>query len=126
MGISPGGTRLVESQIAEVQGISRTPVREAIHKLEREGFVVRQPKGGFTVLGFNREDIEETFGIRSVLEGYAAKLAAIRHRPEELKSLEKKINEFQLMSKEYEGTIHIGATTPSYDIETPVDNEYDS
>jgi DNA-binding GntR family transcriptional regulator len=90
-----GGTRLVESQIAEVQGISRTPVREAIHKLEREGFVVRHPKGGFTVLGFNREDIEETFGIRSVLEGYAAKLAAIRHRPEELKSLEKKINEFQ-------------------------------
>jgi len=89
------GTRLVESQIAEVQGISRTPVREAIHKLEREGFVARQPKGGFTVLGFNREDIEETFGIRSVLEGYAAKLAAIRHRPEELTSLEKKINEFQ-------------------------------
>ena len=89
------GTWLVESQIADAQGISRTPVREAIHKLERERFVERQPRGGFVVLGLNREDIEETFGIRSVLEGYAARLAAIKHDPEELKPLDRKIEEFQ-------------------------------
>jgi DNA-binding GntR family transcriptional regulator len=89
------GTRLVESQIAEGQGISRTPVREAIHKLEREGLIERQPRGGFTVLGLGRSDIVETFGIRSVLEGYAARLAAINHQPEELKPLETKIAEFQ-------------------------------
>ena len=89
------GTWLVESQIADAQGISRTPVREAIHKLEREGFIERQPRGGFIVLGLKREDIEETFGIRSVLEGYAARLAALKHKPEELKPLDKKIEEFQ-------------------------------
>jgi DNA-binding GntR family transcriptional regulator len=89
------GEWLVESHIAETLGISRTPVREAIHKLEREGFIERQPRGGFTVLGFNREDIEETFGIRSVLEGYAARLAAIKYRAEELLPLERKIEEFQ-------------------------------
>ena len=89
------GTRLVESQIAEVQGISRTPVREAIHKLEREGLIERQPRGGFTVLGLSRNDIVETFGIRSVLEGYAARLAAINHQPDELKPLKAKISEFQ-------------------------------
>lgn len=88
------GTRLVESQIAEGQGISRTPVREAIHKLEREGLIERQPRGGFRVLGLSRSDIVETFGIRSVLEGYAARLAAINHRPEELEPLETKIDEF--------------------------------
>jgi len=89
------GEWLVESHIAETLGISRTPVREAIHKLEREGLVERQPRGGFTVLGLNRDDIEETFGIRSVLEGYAARLAAIKHDTQELETLEKKIEEFQ-------------------------------
>ena len=89
------GEWLVESHIAETLGISRTPVREAIHKLEREGLIERQPRGGFTVLGLNRSDIEETFGIRSVLEGYAARLAAKKHKKEELKPLEKKIKEFQ-------------------------------
>ena len=89
------GEWLVESHIAETLGISRTPVREAIHKLEREGLIERQPRGGFTVLGLNRNDIEETFGIRSVLEGYAARLATIKHEAQELKELESKIKEFQ-------------------------------
>jgi DNA-binding GntR family transcriptional regulator len=89
------GDWLVESHIAETLGISRTPVREAIHKLEREGFIEQQPRGGFTVLGLNKVDIEETFGIRSVLEGYAARLAAIKHSEEELAPLEEKIEEFQ-------------------------------
>ena len=89
------GEWLVESHIAETLGISRTPVREAIHKLEREGLIERQPRGGFTVLGLDRDDIEETFGIRSVLEGYAARLAAVKHDPQELENLEHKIDEFQ-------------------------------
>ena len=89
------GEWLVESHIAETLGISRTPVREAFHKLEREGLIERQPRGGFTVLGLNRDDIEETFGIRSVLEGYAAYLAAIKHEAQELEMLEQKIEDFQ-------------------------------
>lgn len=89
------GEWLVESHIAETLGISRTPVREAFHKLEREGLIERQPRGGFTVLGLNREDIEETFGIRSVLEGYAAHLAAVKHEAQELEKLDQKIEEFQ-------------------------------
>jgi DNA-binding GntR family transcriptional regulator len=89
------GDRLVESRIAEAMDISRTPVREAIHKLEREGLLKRLPRGGFTVVSLTREDIEETFGIRCVLESYAARLAAINHREEELKPLEEKIREFQ-------------------------------
>lgn len=91
----PYGNRLVESRIADALDISRTPVREAIHKLEREGFLKRLPRGGFTVLDLTREDIEETFGIRSVLESYAARLAALKHREEDLLPLEEKIEEFQ-------------------------------
>lgn len=93
--ITPGEW-LVESHIAQMLGISRTPVREAIHKLEREGLIERQPRGGFTILGLGRDDIEETFGIRSVLEGYAARLATVKHRSKELKALETKIGEFQV------------------------------
>jgi len=93
--ITPGEW-LVESHIAQMLGISRTPVREAIHKLEREGLIERQPRGGFTILGLGRDDIEETFGIRSVLEGYAARLATVKHRSKELKALETKIEEFQV------------------------------
>jgi DNA-binding GntR family transcriptional regulator len=92
--IAPGEW-LVESHIAEMLGISRTPVREAIHKLERERLIERQPRGGFTVLGLDRQDIEETFGIRSVLEGYAARLATLKHQPDELAVLEKKIEQYQ-------------------------------
>jgi DNA-binding GntR family transcriptional regulator len=89
------GTRLVESRIAGAQGISRTPVREAIHKLERECFIARLPHGGFSVLGLDRQDIVETFGIRSVLEGYAARLAAINYEADELDPLEAAIDEFE-------------------------------
>jgi DNA-binding GntR family transcriptional regulator len=92
--IAPGEW-LVESHIAQMLGISRTPVREAIHKLERERLIERQPRGGFTVLGLNRDDIEETFGIRGVLEGYAARLATLKHHPRELLVLEQKAGEFQ-------------------------------
>jgi DNA-binding GntR family transcriptional regulator len=91
----PSGERLVESTIAETLDISRTPVREAIHKLEREGFLKKLPRGGFVVDILTKEDIEETFGIRSVLESYAARLATLKHQKEELAPLEKKIDEFQ-------------------------------
>jgi DNA-binding GntR family transcriptional regulator len=92
--ISPGA-RLVENRVAEAMGISRTPVREAIHKLEREGLLQKLPRGGFTVVNLSWEEIEETIGIRCVLESYAARLAAVNHKEKELASLEKKIKEFQ-------------------------------
>ncbi len=93
----PPDSRLIESRMANVMGISRTPVREAIHKLEREGLLRHNPSGGFFVVGLTRSDIEETFGIRSVLESYAARLAAAHHKgEEELDPLDEKIHEYQL------------------------------
>jgi len=89
------GTRLVESRIADALDISRTPVREAIHKLEREGLIEKLARGGFGVLGLTRNEIEETFGIRSVLESYAASLAALNYHKGELLALEEKINEYE-------------------------------
>ena len=89
------GRRVVETRFAEALGISRTPVREAMHKLEREGLLRQDPKGGFYVVGLTRSDLEEAFGIGTVLEGYAARLAAIRYREGELAPLEKKLADYE-------------------------------
>ena len=91
----PNGSRIVENEIASRMGVSRTPVREAIHKLEREGLVVKRVHGGYSVTGLVRDDIQESFGIRSVLEGYAARLATIEHTPEDLDPISEKILEFE-------------------------------
>jgi len=88
-----GGQRLIEEQLAHQVGISRTPVREAFHKLERDDLVKRRPKGGFVVREFTKEDVEEIFGIRTALESYAAYLATLHITPDEISALEKKIKE---------------------------------
>lgn len=84
----PQGKRLVEERLAEELGTSRTPVREAIQKLEKEGLIHKLSKGGYAVSAITDDDIEEIFGIRGILEGYAAYLATTRITDEDIKSLE--------------------------------------
>jgi DNA-binding GntR family transcriptional regulator len=88
------GARLVESKMADMLGISRTPLREALHKLALGGWIERLHSGGFQVVTLTQEDIEQTFGIRSVLEGYAARLAAENYQDKDLIPLEKNIKEY--------------------------------
>lgn len=85
------GQRLLEEQLASIVGTSRTPIREAVHKLEKDELVIRLPKGGFAVRQFTFEDIEEIFAIRSVLESHAAVLANRHITSEKIMFLEKKI-----------------------------------
>jgi len=65
------GERLTEESLAAELGVSRTPVREALHKLEREGFVKPLETRGFYVPHDSQEEMEELFGLRGVLEGYS-------------------------------------------------------
>jgi DNA-binding GntR family transcriptional regulator len=65
------GERLTEEHLASEFGVSRTPVREALHKLEREGLVKPLETRGFCVPSDSKEEMAELFDIRSVLEGYA-------------------------------------------------------
>ena len=97
------GSRLVESKIADMLGISRTPLREALHKLEREDWIEKTSSGGFQVVTLTKADIEQTFGIRSVLEAYAARLAAENYNTRDIEPLEKKMKEFQqCLEKEHD------------------------
>ncbi|OPY68944.1 MAG: putative HTH-type transcriptional regulator YdfH [Syntrophorhabdaceae bacterium PtaU1.Bin034] len=86
------GRRLIEEKLAEDMKTSRTPVREAIQKLEKEGLIYRLPRGGFAVKGVSEEEVEEVFNLRSLLEGYAANLASTRIQEHEIKALEDIVN----------------------------------
>jgi hypothetical protein len=77
-GILPPYKRLIEEKIAAEMEMSRTPVREAIQKLEKEGLIHKLPRGGYAISIVTIEDIDDVFGLRSVIEGYAAYLATQR------------------------------------------------
>lgn len=83
------GERLMEIQLAEDLGVSRTPVREAIRKLELEGFVVMIPRKGAYVADISLKEISDVFEIRGALEGLAAELAAERASEERLERMER-------------------------------------
>jgi DNA-binding GntR family transcriptional regulator len=82
------GKRLIEERLAADMATSRTPVREAIQKLEKEGLIFRLPRGGFAVKAVTEDEVEEILGLRSILEGYAAYLATSRITDAELKRLD--------------------------------------
>jgi len=69
------GQKLVESQIAQEMGVSRTPVREALRRLEIEKLVVNLPRKGVMVSPIDEVQVKEIFNIRAALEGLAIKLA---------------------------------------------------
>ncbi len=70
--------RLVETQLADALGVSRTPVREAIHRLEVDGLVRSLPNRSTVAVWFSLEDIDHIYSIRARVEGYAARLVANR------------------------------------------------
>lgn len=89
------GQRLMEVQLAEQLGVSRTPIREAIRKLELEGLVIMLPRKGAYVADMSFKDLIDVLEIRASLEGLAASLASGRRRDEDIEGLEKLAREFE-------------------------------
>jgi len=75
--------RIKQEQVAAELGVSRTPVREALHLLEREGLVRLVPRRGALVQGFTAADVRELYELRELLEPAAAELATRRASGEE-------------------------------------------
>lgn len=80
------GEHLVEDKIAERLGVSRNPVREALHRLEQEQLAAASAKG-LVVSSISRTSIEEIYAIRAVLEALGCRLASKKITPEEKKQL---------------------------------------
>lgn len=89
------GSRLRAEKIAGEMGVSRTPVREALQRLESNEFVIARPRKGLVVKGLSEEDLVEIFQIREALEGMAARLAARNARPGDIAALENLVDEME-------------------------------
>ncbi len=70
--------KLPEAHLAAELGLSRTPVRHALNRLEAEGFVVYEPRRGHRLRRFSAQDAEEIYGVRALVESEAVRLAARR------------------------------------------------
>ena len=87
------GESLTESKLSAELGVSRTPIREALKRLEQEHLIEESPKG-MTVVGISKKDLDDIFKIRGALEGKAAEMAAKNHTEEQL-SIVREALEFQ-------------------------------
>ena len=74
----PGGARIAELTLVEKLGVSRTPVRAALMRLEQEGLLHALPGGGYAVRTFSGTDVADAIELRGTMEGLAARLAAER------------------------------------------------
>lgn len=81
------GTRMMEVELADEMGVSRTPIREAIRKLEKEGLVTIEPRKGAYASMISTEDMVEILEVRQDLEGLAAYFAADRMQEAQLEEL---------------------------------------
>ena len=110
------GQRLLEEQLAHQIGISRTPIREAFYKLERDELVTRLPRRGFAVREFTKDDVEEIFGICSTLESYAFYRATFHMTPKKITTLKKKIDELEKAFKNKSHDKVVQLQTDFYDL----------
>jgi DNA-binding GntR family transcriptional regulator len=112
------GKRLTEEHLASEIGVSRTPVREALHKLASEGLIKSLNTRGFIASADSKDEIEEMFDIRASLEGYALRLICETISEKALKQLDrlienaehglsrKKIEEVFRWNTEFHDTLH--------------------
>ena len=89
------GERLMEIQLAKKLGVSRTPIREAIRKLELEGLVIMIPRRGAEVAGITEKALRDVLEVRRSLEELAIELAVARMKEDDIKALEAARIEFR-------------------------------
>ncbi|MDD3335070.1 MAG: GntR family transcriptional regulator [Eubacteriales bacterium] len=89
----PAGSRIVETEYAEKMHISRTPLREALRKLERDGLVEYMMRKGVVVRAFTVADVEEIYTIRNALEMLTLPAIVENATPEDVERLRKMLND---------------------------------
>lgn len=94
------GEPLREITLADQFGVSRTPVRAAMRRLESEGFVTPDPIRGFAVTQISIEDVENAYQVIEVLEGLAARLAALRRNEAGIERIKEIARDLQKAARE--------------------------
>ena len=105
--------RLIQEKLAADLGISRTPVREALIRLEQEGVLRKSAQGGFRLYQMSDQEVRELYQTRAAIEGQVARILAERHTPQDIATLRKTISKEENISsnsvREYfeaNGNIH--------------------
>jgi DNA-binding GntR family transcriptional regulator len=99
-GALKAGSRVSEPELAEQYGISRTPIREAFRQLESEGYLTVIPRRGAIVSEFSQKDVEDFYAIKSILEGYAARMACEKLTSKELERLQTNNNRLSELAEQ--------------------------
>lgn len=94
------GQRVVEAELARQMGISRAPLREAARRLEQRGLLVAHPRRGFFVRELSLGEVDDLYGVRIMVESYAARLAAERAGPAGLDELARRIEELRRLASD--------------------------
>ncbi len=126
------GEILTESKLSAELGVSRTPIREALRRLEQEHIIEESGKGS-VVIGISEKDLEDIFMIRKSLECQAAALAAQNRTEEQLKSLKETLefqefylskndpDQIKLMDSRFHETLYkLSGSTAFYDTLVPL------
>jgi DNA-binding GntR family transcriptional regulator len=111
----PMGARLRQAALAEEFGVSRTPVREALRKLQASGLVELRPNRGALVRGLSSREIRDAYEVRAELEGLAAELAALHVHHEQINLLRQAQEQFRAALAEAVAVREAGGE-PSQDV----------
>ncbi len=110
------GERLLEIHLADKLGVSRTPIREAIRKLELENLVVMIPRKGAVVADITEKSLRDVLEVRRALEALAVKLACEKIREEEIQELKIAAKEFEFALRKGDVTVYAEADVKFHDI----------
>ena len=110
------GERLMEIQLANKLGVSRTPIREAIRKLELEGLVLMIPRRGAEVAEITEKSLRDVLEVRAALEELAVDLACDRISPEDIENLKEAAKEFEAALQGGDVTEYAEADVKFHDI----------
>ncbi|MBQ8591265.1 MAG: GntR family transcriptional regulator [Lachnospiraceae bacterium] len=116
MGELKPGERLMEIHLANKLGVSRTPIREAIRKLELEGLVIMIPRRGAEVANITEKSLSDVLEVRRALDALAVELACDRITEEELQALKKACEEFEKATKSKDIKVIAKADVKLHDI----------
>lgn len=110
------GERLMEIHLANRLGVSRTPIREAIRKLELEGLVIMIPRRGAEVAQITEKNLQDVLEVRRALDVFAAKLACQRMTEEQKKELKEAADAFEKAIETKDATVSARADVKFHDI----------
>ena len=110
------GQRLVERELCELTGVSRTSIREALRELVSEGLITSVPNKGPIVSVVSIETAESIYQVRSLLEGLAARLFAARATDMQIKALEGAVDNLERVYNNYSAGVFLVAKAAFYQV----------